>query len=150
MIDLYETFQNLYDRLERREHGRATGPVLATARVAVAGGGRIADLRGLKDEFQRVAAGLEEALFELQNEGKVDPQLSLALSIANHCAAGSAQLLVAAIDGSEEIRASSDAMRRATEKLAAIGKKTKELIENLDQITGVLTTAGKVLELIKA
>ncbi|MCW4462716.1 hypothetical protein OK349_13450 [Sphingomonas sp. BT-65] len=142
MADLYRAYQKLFERVGRRDH--------STLRMHTADSGKIDALRALKDGLRGVAAALEAAVFDLQNSGQTNDQLSLALSIANHCAAGAAQMLVAALDGSEEIRAAVDAMEQSAEALGKIRTGTEELIEDLDNVTGVLTAAGQMLELIKA
>lgn len=140
MADLYRAYQSSFEQVERH---RLLAPGLHAADP-----GRIEALRALKDRLQKIAAAIEAALFDLQNDGRTDAGLSHALAIANHCAAGAAQLLVAALDGREEIRAAIDDMQRSTTALEAIKTGTQDLIDHLDHVTGVLTTAGKALELI--
>ncbi len=143
MADLYEAFQSLFERLEhieRRGH--------SAARLRAADPGQIDALRALKDGLQQTAAALEAAVFDLQNSSQTNAELSRALSIANHCAAGAAQLLVAALDEQEEIRAVIEDMKACTEALGKIKTSTQELINDIGQVTGVVETAGKVLELI--
>ena len=141
MSDLYETYQALAERASARES--------SIMRTDLADPGRIDALRKLKNRLQHIAAAIETAVFELQNQGEVDPGLSRALSLANHCAAGAAQLLVAALDGSHEIRAAIDDMKASTAALSDIKTGTQDLLDDIGHVTGVLTTAGKVLELIK-
>lgn len=142
MADLYEACQSAFERVQRHRL-LAPGPHVADP-------DRIAALRALKDRLQATGGAIEAALFDLQNGGRTNAGLSHALAIANHCAAGAAQLLVAALDGQEDIRAAIDDMKRTTTALEAIKTDTQDLIDRLDHVTGVLTTAGTVLELIKA
>ncbi len=140
MTDLYETYQALYAR---------TVPLKAADVVALAPEpGEIAALRALKDALRRVAGAIEAAVFDLQNAGKTNARLSEALSLANHCAAGAAQLLVAALDNRQEIRAAIADMDGCTDQLDAIRKRTAALIEDIDHVTGVLDTAGRTLKLV--
>ena len=145
MADLYEAYQSLYERLERVERRGHSA-----ARLRAAEPEQIDALRALKDRLQQTAAALEAAVFDLQNSGHTNAELSRALSIANHCAAGAAQLLVAALDGQEDIRAAIEDMKASDDALAKIKTSTQELIDDIGEVTSVVETAGKVLELIKS
>ena len=148
MADLYQTFQTSFAQAARRNRLDRAGPAIRITRRAEPE--KIEALRALRDRLQALGTAIEAAVFELQNAGRVDLQLSHALSIANHCTAGAAQLLVAALDGSEDIRAAVHDMEASSDALDEIKTSTQDLVDDVDNVTGVLTTAGKVLELIRS
>lgn len=157
MVDIYKAHRTLFKheerlgRMARRERlAKTTSKKVGKFQLKTADAGKIEALRALRDELQRIASAIEEAVFDLQNKGEVNDDLSRALSIANHCAAGASQLLVAALDGSEAIRAAKASMEKSIEALGKIKTDTEELIKDLGGVTSVLTTAGKLLELIDA
>ncbi len=140
MASLYRAYRELFAQMDRRDR--------SALRREAADPARIEALRVLKDRLQQTASAIEAAVFELQNGGETNPALSRALSIANHCAAGAAQLLVAALDGGEQIRAASAQINAAADALDAIKANGRALIDRIDDVTGVLVTTGRMLELI--
>ena len=139
MADFYKSIQVIYSA------GSAKVNLVAAVKTDPQ---QIESLQALVVHLKSVATTLQKKVQDLGNEGQVDEVVSAASRLAVHCYSSAIQVLSAAIDGRESIRAAKAQMDAASKDLTKIGKSTKALIANLGKVTSVLETVGKALQII--